>query len=60
LIEQFLRESFSDLAGGRKQVRILPILSEKHLEYGRSISGRLLDRGIRASIKRKVSDKIGR
>jgi len=38
-------------------VRVLPI-SEKHLEYGRSVSGRLLDCKIRASID-ESSDKIG-
>ena len=32
-----------------EQVRVLPI-SEKHLEYGRSVSGRLLDRQIRATM----------
>jgi len=40
-----------------EQVRVLPI-SEKHLEYGRSVFGRLLDRKIRVSID-ESSDKIG-
>src|SRR5246500_3514419 len=40
-----------------EQVRVLPI-SEKHLEYGRSILGLLLDRRIRATID-ETSDKIG-
>jgi threonyl-tRNA synthetase len=40
-----------------EQVRVLPI-SEKHLEYGRSVTRRLLDRNIRASID-EGSDKIG-
>jgi threonyl-tRNA synthetase len=40
-----------------EQVRVLPI-SEKHLEYGRSILGLLLDRQIRATID-ETSDKIG-
>jgi threonyl-tRNA synthetase len=40
-----------------EQVRVLPI-SEKQLEYGRSISALLLDRNIRASID-ESSDKIG-
>jgi len=40
-----------------EQARVLPI-SEKHLEYGRSILGLLLDRQIRATID-ESSDKIG-
>src|SRR6202166_1822612 len=40
-----------------EQARVLPI-SEKHLEYGRSILGLLLDRQIRATIDAS-SDKIG-
>src|ERR1700726_1484546 len=40
-----------------EQARVLPI-SEKHLEYGRSILGLLLDRQIRATID-AGSDKIG-
>ena len=40
-----------------EQVRVLPI-SEKQLEYGRSISALLLHRNIRASID-ESSDKIG-
>ena len=40
-----------------EQVRVLPI-SEKQLEYGRSISALLLQRNIRASID-ESSDKIG-
>jgi threonyl-tRNA synthetase len=40
-----------------EQVRVLPI-SEKHLEYGRSILGLLLDRQIRVTID-ETSDKIG-
>lgn len=40
-----------------EQVRVLPI-SEKHLAYGRSILGLLLDRRIRATID-ETSDKIG-
>jgi threonyl-tRNA synthetase len=40
-----------------EQVRVLPI-SEKHLEYGRSVLGLLLDRHIRASID-ESSDKVG-
>jgi threonyl-tRNA synthetase len=40
-----------------EQVRVLPI-SEKHLKYGMSVTERLLDRNIRASID-ESSDKIG-
>jgi threonyl-tRNA synthetase len=40
-----------------EQVRVLPI-SEKHLEYARSILGLLLERKIRAAID-ETSDKIG-
>jgi threonyl-tRNA synthetase len=40
-----------------EQVRVLPI-SEKHLEYGRSILALLLDRQIRATVD-ESSDKIG-
>jgi threonyl-tRNA synthetase len=40
-----------------EQVRVLPI-SEKHLDYGRSIARLLLDRNIRATID-ESSDKIG-
>src|SRR6202162_4792823 len=40
-----------------EQVRVLPI-SEKHLKYGRSILGLLLDRQIRATID-ESADKIG-
>ena len=40
-----------------EQVRVLPI-SEKHLEYGRSILRLLLDEQIRATID-ETSDKIG-